>query len=192
MRLIIIDGLDAVGKDTHADLICKRYQKMGEKVIIRSHPESDNYFGRKTKMALLGNKKSDKLTASFFYIFDVLRSIKKYYHKNEYDTVIMVRYLMGTAYLPDKLAIFAYNIFEHFVPVSDYMFFLDAQPSELVKRVETREEKEIFETYEELVKVRKKALKLVRNWNLIDTSESIEDTFFKIEKILDKLDKKTC
>ena len=69
------------------------------------------------------------------------------------------------------------------------MFFLDALPEELVKRVEKREQKEIFETYEELVKVRKKALILVKNWNIIDTSHSIEDTFTKIEKILDKLDK---
>ena len=191
MRLIIIDGLDAVGKDTHAEFIYKKYLNKGEKVIIRSHPELDNFFGKKTKTALLGKKKSDKLKASFFYIFDVLRSIKKYYHKEEYDTVIMVRYLMGTAYLPEKLALFAYNLFEHFVPVSDYMFFLDAPPNELVKRVEKRKEKEIFETYEELVRVRKKALKLAKNWNIIDTSKSIDETFLKIDEILNKLDKNT-
>lgn len=189
MRLIIIDGLDAVGKDTHAKLIYKRYSDKGEKVVIRSHPEVDNYFGKKTKIALLGKKKSDKLRASFFYIFDVLRSIKKYYHKNEYDTIIMVRYLMGTAYLPEKLALFAYNLFEHFVPISDYMFFLDAPPDELVKRVETRKEKEIFETYEALVKVRKKALKLAKNWIIIDSSKSIDETFLKINEFLNKLDK---
>ena len=54
MRLIIIDGLDGVGKDTHAKLIKDRYEQMGENVIIRSHPEADNFFGKKTKEALLG------------------------------------------------------------------------------------------------------------------------------------------
>ena len=57
MRLIIVDGLDGVGKDTHAKLIKDKYEKMGERVILRSHPESDNFFGRKSKKALLGKGK---------------------------------------------------------------------------------------------------------------------------------------
>jgi len=189
MRLIIVDGLDAVGKDTHAKLIYKRYKNRGEKVIIRSHPTTDNFFGRKAKKALIGEGKIDKFLASIYYMLDVLRSVKKYYKPDTPGTLIMVRYLIGTAYLPERLAKNGYKFFENFVPTSDYMFFLDALPEELVKRVEMREQKEIFETHEELVKVRKKALILVKNWNIIDTSHSIEDTFIKIEKILDKLDK---
>ena len=53
MRLIIVDGLDGVGKDTHAQLIRQRYEKKGEKVIVRSHPESDNFYGRTAKKAFL-------------------------------------------------------------------------------------------------------------------------------------------
>ncbi|ENO12487.1 hypothetical protein MBGDC06_00725, partial [Thermoplasmatales archaeon SCGC AB-539-C06] len=45
----------------------------------------------------------------------------------------MVRYLMGTAYLPQRLAKIAYDLFENFVPTSDYMFFLDASPTKLLK-----------------------------------------------------------
>ena len=77
MRLIIIDGLDGVGKDTQAHLIKKRYEKIGDNVLIRSHPESDNYFGRKAKKALLGEGDFDKFKAAFFYMMDVLRSIRK-------------------------------------------------------------------------------------------------------------------
>jgi len=58
MRLIIVDGLDGVGKDTHAQLIKERYEKKGEKVIVRSHPESDNFYGRTAKKALLSQGKS--------------------------------------------------------------------------------------------------------------------------------------
>ena len=190
MRLIIVDGLDGVGKDTQALLIKKRYEKLGKKVTIRSHPESDNYFGRKAKKALLGKGKINKAKASFFYMMDVLRSIRKYYHKKNVDILIMVRYLVGTAYLPKKLAVIAYKFFENFVPTSKYMFFLDASPDVLLKRVESRKEKEMFETLKEFENVRKKALFLVRNWNIIDISGSIENSFSKIEKILDKLDKK--
>ena len=77
MRLIIVDGLDGVGKDTHAQLIKNRYEKKGEKVVLRSHPESDNFFGKKAKKALLGHGKIDKLQAALYYMLDVLRSIRK-------------------------------------------------------------------------------------------------------------------
>lgn len=190
MRLIIVDGLDGVGKDTHALLIKKKYEEKGERVVSRSHPESDNYFGKKTKTALLGQGKAGKLKASIFYMFDVLRSIRKYYRRRDIDTLIMTRYLVGTAYLPTKLAKIGYRFFLGFVPTSDYMFFLDASPDELLNRVLQREEKEIFETHAALVKVRKKALMLVKDWIIIDTSGSINDTFLKIEKHLDNLDKK--
>jgi len=188
MRLIIIDGLDGVGKDTHARLIKKRYEEKGERVVIRSHPESDNFFGRKAKKALLGRSKIDKLFASVFYMLDVLRSIKKYYGKKDYDTLIVVRYLMGTAYLPSSLTKAAYIFFENFVPTSKYMFFLDASPKVLLERVRNRQEKEMFETFDELLKVRKKALLLAEHWNIVDTSGSPLETFSHMEKMLDRLD----
>jgi dTMP kinase len=189
MQLIIVDGLDGVGKDTQARLIKERYNKLGKKVIIRSHPESDNYFGKKAKKALLGKGKINKLKASFFYMMDVLRSIKKFYRRKDIDILIMVRYLVGTAYLPKKPAEIAYKFFENFVPTSDYMFFLDADPEVLLKRVEQRKEKEMFETLEEFENVRKKALKLVKNWYIIDISGKIDISFSKIDDLLNKLDK---
>jgi len=188
--MIIVDGLDGVGKDTHAELIKERYEGMGEKVILRSHPESDNFFGKKARKALLGKGKINKLKASIFYMMDVLRSIKKYYGKKEYDTIIMVRYLMGTAYLPQRLAKIAYGLFENFVPTSDYMFFLDAPPAKLLKRFEERNELEMFETFDELVKVRKKALLLAENWSIIDTTGTVEETFSHIANLLEKIDGK--
>ena len=188
--MIIVDGLDAVGKDTHARLIKERYEKKGETVIIRSHPESDNFYGLKSKKALLGAGKIDRLKASVFYALDVLRSLRIYYRKPKHDTLIMVRYLMGTAYLPGGLAKVAYRVFEKFVPTSEYMFFLDASPKELSKRIKKRDKKEMFETYDALVKVRRKALKLAKGWHIIDTAQSIEETFAQIEDILDVLDGK--
>jgi len=190
MRLIIVDGLDGVGKDTHALLIKKKYEEKGERVVLRSHPESDNYFGKKAKEALLGKGKINKLKASIFYMFDVLRSIKKYYHRKDIDTLIMTRYLIGTAYLPGKLAKIAYGFFYNFVPTSKYMFFLDSSPKELLSRIKDRKEIEMFENLTELNKVRKKALILVKDWIIIDTSSSINDTFNIINLKLEFFDKK--
>jgi dTMP kinase len=190
MRFIVIDGLDGVGKDTHAKIIKKRYESKGETVVIRSHPESDNFFGKKAKKALYGRGKINQVKASIYYMLDVLRSIRKYYRKKEYNTLIMVRYLVGTAYLPSKLAKITYRFFYNFVPTSEYMFFLDANPEELSNRIEKRKNKEMFETFNELKKVRKKSLMLVKDWNIINTSGSISNTVSQIEGVLVTLDKR--
>jgi dTMP kinase len=187
MRLIIVDGLDGVGKDTHAQLIKERYEKKGETVIVRSHPESDNFYGRTAKKALLGKGRINQLKASVFYALDVMYSLRRYYRKPSSDTLIMVRYLMGTAYLPRRLTRFGYRFFERLVPTSEYMFFLDATPEELMERIKQRDETEMFETLESFLKVRRKALDLAQGWHIISTKGSIEETFSAIERILDQL-----
>jgi dTMP kinase len=189
MRLIIVDGLDGVGKDTHAQLIKQHYEQKGEKVIVRSHPESDNFFGRTAKKALLGQGKINQLKASLFYAIDVMYSLRRYYRKPTSDTLIMVRYLMGTAYLPKRLTKTGYRFFEKLVPTSEYMFFLDAKPEELVERIKQRKETEMFETQDAFLKVRAKALELAKGWHIINTGQSIEETYHAIEKILDELDR---
>lgn len=188
MRLIIVDGLDGVGKDTHANLIKQRYEKKGDRVVIRSHPESDNFFGRTAKTALLGKGNIKKIKAALFYMMDVLRSIKKYHSRSDIDTLIIVRYLVGTAYLPKRIAKYGYRFFENFVPTSKYMFFLDAPPEHLLRRVQCRDELEMFETLQGFEKIREKALNLVKKWNIIDTSGSIDETFSLIENYLDIID----
>lgn len=184
MRLIVIDGLDAAGKDTHAEIIKRKYEQMGERVLIRSHPEDDNWFGRMAKQALLGTGKKDKVRASVFYALDVIRSLGRYYNNEDYDTLIIVRYLMGTAYLSLPLAKVAYKFFKTFLPTSKYMFFLDVSPDEALRRVKKRSAYETFETREELVKVRKKALVLAQDgWYVISTNQPQEKVAAEIERI---------
>jgi dTMP kinase len=192
VRLIIIDGLDGTGKDTQALLMKKRYEALGQSVVIRSHPSSDNYYGRSSKRALLSRGRVNRLKASVFYMMDVIYSLRKYWRHPKSDVLIMVRYLMGTAYLPRRLAPTGYHFFEKFVPTSPYMFFLDASPQELVARIKQRtSEQEMFETLEALEKVRSKALPLAKGWYIIDTSKSLEDTAREIAGILDTLDKRS-
>jgi dTMP kinase len=68
------------------------------------------------------------------------------------------------------------------------MFFLDVEPQESLKRLAKRNEKEMFENLDDLIKVREKALKLASNWNIINTCYSIEEVQKQIEVILDTLD----
>jgi len=191
MRLIIVDGLDGVGKDTHARLIKERYEALGETVVVRSHPSSDNFFGRAAKKALLSQGKRNQVKAAVFYALDVMESLRKYYRHPRSDTLIMVRYLMGTAYLPRRLAPVGYRFFTKLVPTSAYMFFLDASPEELVQRIKQRSETEMFETLEAFMKVRSKAIGLVKGWYIVNTSRPLEETAGEIAGILDVLDKRS-
>lgn len=188
MRFIVVDGLDASGKDTQASLIKKRYESRGETVLIRSHPERDNYYGKEAKKALLGKGKLNHFKASVFYALDVIYSIRKFYNKKGIDTFIIVRYLIGVAYLPFFLARILYKIFSTFLPLSSYMFFLDVTPKESLKRLATRSEREMFENLQELRHVRHKALQLIQEWNIIDGNHSIQQTYDQIASILNSLD----
>ncbi len=191
MRFIVVDGLDGSGKDTQARLIKKRYESLDETVLIRSHPERDNYYGQEAKKALLGTGKLNHFKASIFYALDVIYSIRKFYKKRNIDTFIIVRYLVGVAYLPFFLARILYKVFSTFLPLSPYMFFLDVTPQESLRRLTARSEREMFENLQELRHVRYKALQLVQDWHIIDGNHSIQKTYAQIASILDSLDQKT-
>ena len=186
MRFIIIDGLDGSGKDTHANLVREKYLSKGENIILRTHPSNDNIYGVRAKNALLKQGKINHILASVYYALDVIRSVRIYYGKGE--SIIMVRYLMGVAYLPFPIARLLYSFFSMVLPTSDYMFFLDVEPDELLKRLLKRNEHEMFENLNDLIKVRGKALELAKDWNIINTGNSIEQAQIEINKILDKLD----
>ena len=68
------------------------------------------------------------------------------------------------------------------------MIFLDARPEQLIKRIQGRDELEMFETLKSFEKVRGKALNLGNSWNIIDASGSVKETFSLIEKYLDIID----
>lgn len=182
MRFIVIDGLDGAGKDTHAQMIKKKYLDAGQSVILRSHPEKDNFYGRKAKKALLGKGKINKLSASIYYAFDVIRSVQLYYGKA--DNLIFVRYLFGVAYLPLPLAKLLYKFFSVILPTSNYMVFLDLQPEEALKRISQRDDQEMFENLEDLFKVREKVLELAKDWKVINTSGSISQVQEEIDEFL--------
>ena len=92
---------------------------------------------------------------------------------------------MGVAYLPLPLAKFLYKFFETILPTSRYMFFLDIDPEEAFKRLQSRDHQEVFENLQDLIKVRKKALKLAQKWYIINANESIENIQKQINTTLD-------
>lgn len=177
MTFIVIDGLDASGKSTQASRIHNYLTKRGKSVYLRIHPSHDNFFGVKTKQFLYSKGKSAHFASALFYMLDVIRSILLYAWR-KYDFIIFVRYLMGTAYLPSPIHIIAYHFFALTVPTSKFMFFLDVKPEEAHRRIrKARLKREMFENFEELEKIRFKALSLalIGKWIIVDANKSMGD-----------------
>ncbi len=187
MRFVVIDGLDASGKDTQAEIIKEMYESMGEKVILRSHPCSDNIYGAKAREALWRDGKRRRLEASTYYAMDVIHSVRNYYGKA--DTLIFVRYLCGAAYLPYPLAKSMYHGFSALLPSTDYKFFIDVDPEVAIDRINGRPRKQMFENIRSLRKVRNRVLRLVDDWHIIDGSRPQDDVTEQICQIIDKLDR---
>ena len=179
MMLVVIDGLDASGKSTQGFSLSRNLQNEGKTVFLRIHPSEDNFFGEKARQFLYQKGKSAHFASAFFYMLDVIRSILIYSWR-EYDYIIFVRYLMGTAYLPSPLHGVAYHFFAKTVPTSKYMFFLDVRPEEAEKRIQqTRKRFEMFESLEQLRGVRQKALALASlgKWRMSPLTPSLIPSF---------------
>lgn len=123
-------------------------------------------------------------------MIDVIRSILLYSWR-EFDYLVFVRYLMGTAYLPTPLDGIAYRFFASVVPTSNQMFFLDVTPAEADRRLrETRERLEMFENLEELKEARNKAVSLaiLGKWTIINANKPVN----KVQAVIRKSLLKSC
>lgn len=180
----MVDGLDGCGKDTHAQRIRKLLEGQGDKVEIVSHP-SGRLFGRLSKHFLEGSGPVARMFATVFFTADVLVSVA-WLKRNEQSTVIFVRYLLGTAYLPTSLAPYAYEFFRNLLPFPDLALFIDIDPEVARRRIASRGHKpEMFETLEKLAAVRKVARSLVaEEWVMIDNSIDGEVPFAAVENVL--------
>jgi dTMP kinase len=177
VTFIVIDGLDASGKSTQAFRLYNFLKNNGKTVYLRFHPSNDNFFGIKAKLFLYSKGKSAHFAAAFFYMVDVIRSIILYSWR-KFDYIIFVRYLMGTAYLPSPLHRIAYHFFAFIVPTSEFMFFLDVTPEEAHKRIQQeRKTREMFESLEELERIRRKALflALIGGWTIINANRPVKE-----------------
>jgi dTMP kinase len=183
-RLLVVDGLDGCGKDTHARRIARLMAAEGVDVTIVSHP-SGRWFGRLSKRALQSSGHAPRAIATLFYTLDVLVSVARYNRARE-GTFVFVRYLLGTAYLPRRLVPAGYKFFRNLLPFPDLAIFIDIEPSVALRRIEARDHRrEMFETREKLEAVRRVAKGLTsEEWTVIDNSEDGEAPFARLAEVL--------
>lgn len=180
-KFIVIDGLDGSGKDTQVNLIADAYEKKGRSVTIRSHPCSDNKFGRKSKQALLKTGKINHLKATLYFGLDAVRSVHMYCYNRDTDVVIFSRYILAVMYLPNVVNTIVYKIVAFVLPTSNCMFFLDITPEESLRRIGSRhEETEMFENIDSLRENRERSRKFTYNWNVVPADDSPEEISEKI------------
>lgn len=183
---VVLDGLDGSGKSTQAMLLCRFFKESNKSYIVRTHPSDDNFFGRKGRAYLMMDGKKARISASLFYLLDVIRSIILFYWRRV-DYVVFVRYLLGTAYLPDSIYKLGYLFLLKLVPKSSTMFFINTPPLVAHRRIEgTRRKKEMFESFEKLQQVYCKIASITSRpeWITIDGRDSSEEIHLQIKTSL--------
>ncbi|OPY31810.1 MAG: putative thymidylate kinase [Methanomassiliicoccales archaeon PtaU1.Bin124] len=185
MRWIVVDGIDGSGKSTIAHWIADRYEGMG-KVEVVHHP-SERWYGRISRKALQSEGKAMHTVAAVFYIIDVLMSVGRIRKDRKEDkTLIFVRYLMGTAYLPESLMHAGYDFFCKMLPVPKAMLLVDIDPEVAMSRLSSRQDAhEMFEDADNLRKYRRKVLALTNDdWKVLDNSGSEESSRRQLDSIM--------
>jgi len=152
-----------------------------------SHP-SRRTLGRLSKKSLEGSGPVARLFATIFYTADVLISVRwfKTHAKEGAEAVIFVRYLLGTAYLPEPLAPLGYRFFRKFLPFPDLAIFIDIDPDVAIRRIKARGlAREMFETRGKHERIRRVAKALTaEEWVVVDNSQDGEGPFRATEAIV--------
>jgi dTMP kinase len=185
MDLVVVDGIDGSGKSTVAGWIADHYRSKGESVMVRTHP-SDSVFGRMSRRSLMAEGKLMHVMATFFFILDVLDSLRRLHRWRGYGKVIFVRYVMATAYLPTGMHHQGYRFFCKLLPIPPRLLLVDTTPECALRRIEAREHaREMFENLESLRKVRGKVLGLAaQGWKVLDNSGPADDTRAQLDEVL--------
>ena len=144
-----------------------------------------------TRRTLQGKGRIMRLVASIFFIGDVLSSLR-FLRKDRkrYGTLIYVRYLMATAYLPERYIDLGYDFFAKILPVPRRLLLVDIDPGVAIRRIESRNEtKEMFEDLGSLVKIRGKVLKLAsKGWTVIENNEDADQMPVALKRIIEDWD----
>ena len=170
MTWYVVDGLDGSGKSTAAEELVRLLEADGRKVLVRTHPGDGSVFGRLSARFLLIDGKAATLAMSVFYFLDVLCSVRAM-RRGGHDDTVFVRYLLETAYFPDRLYRVCGRVASAVMAEPDVSVLLDIDPGKAMERITLRGEAlEVYENAVDLERTRRHMLDLAGGWHVIDNN----------------------
>lgn len=209
-RLIVIEGVDGSGKQTHTRLLYQYLKEKGEKVLKLSYPRYDKESSAMVKLYLSGAFGQDPervspYIASTFYTADRYASYKEDYEAflNDGGIVLADRYTTSNMVhqagkikdpvekkkFLDWLWDYEFNLFS--LPVPDQVFFLNIPPEinqQLIKNRKNKMtgmmKKDIHEkSPQHLIDSYNSALELIKDYNWIEIKCVENQTLRSIDDI---------
>ena len=195
-QFIVIEGIDASGKSTQAELLEQYLLDRGGKVVISPEPSSGiigNLIRQSLKQRILFSKDKNLFDEQMAYLFAADRHDHLY---NDFDgvyklidddfDVISTRYYFSSlAYNSDTSEQFDFiSRLNHKFPPPDATIYLDLTVDKALERMQSRSHLEVYETKEKLTKVRANYQHIFGNYShkllTINAEESIESIHQKI------------
>lgn len=178
--IIAIEGIDAVGKNTHSLLLATRLRKVGIKTVRMSFPDYSTPIGKEIKSFLSGRRSYPTELQHLLFAanrWEKSEEIKS--HLLEGETLIVNRYTESNlAYgRANGLRVDWLTSLEKGLPRADLVIVLDASPLSLSSRRPSRRK----DAYERSSTLQSKAQKAYRElagklgWKLVDADGSVGD-----------------
>jgi dTMP kinase len=178
--IVAIEGIDAVGKNTHSLLLSAWLRRRGVKTVHMSFPDYDTPIGKEIRSFLSGRRRYPTelqhllFAANRWEKSDEIRS-----HLEAGETIVVNRYTESNlAYgRANRLAIDWLTNLEKGLPRADLVIVLDASPRSLSSR-RPRGSKDAYERSSAMQSKAQKAYRELarkRGWKLIDADGSVGD-----------------
>ncbi|MFZ1704768.1 MAG: dTMP kinase [Saprospiraceae bacterium] len=201
-KLIAFEGIDGSGKSTQIKLLSQKIEALGEEVFLTCEP-TNQYIGKIIRDIFSYKYQASQETIAGLFVADRLEHIL---HPTQGMLAeLNTKYVLTDRYYFSSYAYHGVHVDMQWVIESNKMavykakadvhFFIDVDPEKCVERIlNTRKNIEMYETLDNLVKVRRQYLKAFdqlkseENVVFIDGNQSIEviaeDVWKNFQKII--------
>jgi dTMP kinase len=185
--IVAIEGIDAVGKNTHSLLISEWLKKKGVTTARISFPDYDTRIGKEIKAFLSGRRTYPKELQHLLFAANRWEKLDEFESRlRAGEAIIVNRYSESNlAYgVANGLDAGWLTNLEKGMPKANLVILLDAPPRSLTSRRPTGK-KDVYEKSSTLqTKAQKAYRELARRhgWSLIDASGTVEDVQATIVK----------
>ena len=163
-EFVVFEGLDGAGTTTQIKRLAEKFEKNGRKVFL-THEPTDNPIGRVVRDVLQHKFRTTPAALALLYASDRDDHLKNPVYGIERQ-ISEGKIVLSDRYFYSSIAYQGVDLDVDFVksinpfPHAGFLIFIDTSAESCMKRIEKRgEEKELFEKYEFLKKVRENYLK---------------------------------